>query len=113
MYGRLKADVREIIKKLCDYRNIEIVEGAVCADHVHLCLSIPPSEKVSDVVGYIKGKSALMIHDKYPESVNGWSKAFWARGYYVAKVGNITEDAVKEYIQQQKEESKREDTMST
>ena len=78
MYGRLKADVREIIKKLCDYRNIEIVEGAVCADHVHLCLSIPPSEKVSDVVGYIKGKSALMIHDKYPESVNGWSKAFWA-----------------------------------
>ena len=79
MYGRLKADVREIIKKLCDYRNIEIVEGAVCADHVHLCLSIPPSEKVSDVVGYIKGKSALMIHDKYPESVNGWSKAFWAR----------------------------------
>ena len=88
MYGRLKADV------------IEIVEGEVCADHVHLCLSIPPSEKVSDVVGYIKGKSALMIHDKYPESVNGWSKAFWARGYYVATVGNITEDAVKEYIQQ-------------
>ena len=96
MYGRLQADVREIIKKLCDYRNIEI-EGAVCADHVHLCLSIPPSEKVSDVVGYIKGKSVLMIHDKYPESVN-------------ATVGNITEDAVKEYIQQQKEESKREDT---
>ena len=78
MYGRLKADVREIIKKLCDYRNIEIVEGAECADHVHLGLSIPPSEKVSDVVGYIKGKSALMMFDKYPESVNGWSKAFWA-----------------------------------
>ena len=51
-----------------------------------------------------------MIHDKYPESVNGWSKAFLARRYYVATVGNITEDAVKEYIQQQKEESKREDT---
>lgn len=65
---------------------------------------------MSDVVGYIKGKSALMIHDKYPESVNGWSKAFLARGYYVATVGNITEDSVKEYIQQQKEESKREDT---
>ena len=51
-----------------------------------------------------------MMHDKYSESVNGWSKAFWARGYYVATVGNITEDAVNEYIQQQKEESKREDT---
>ena len=59
MYGRLKADVREIIKKLCDYRNIEIVEGAVCADYVHLCLSIPPSEKVSDVVGYIKEKKCI------------------------------------------------------
>lgn len=56
------------------------------------------------------GGSALMIHDKYPEMVNGWSKSFWARGYYVATVGNITEEAVKEYIQQQKEESKREDT---
>ena len=62
MYGRLKADVREIIKRLCDYRNIEIIEGVVCADHVHLCLSIFPSEKVSDVVGYIKGNSALMIN---------------------------------------------------
>ena len=102
MYGKLKADVREIIKRLCDYRNIEIIEGAVCADHVHLCLSIPPSEKVSDVIAYIKGKSALMIHDKYPEMVNGWSKSFWARGYYVATVGNIIEEAVKEYIQQQK-----------
>lgn len=108
MYGKLKADVREIIKRLCDYRNIEIIEGAVCADYVHLCLSIPLSD--SDVIAYIKGKSALMIHDKYPEMVNGWSKAFWARGYYVATVGNITEEAVKEYIQQQKEESKREDT---
>ena len=104
----MKADVSEIIKRLCDYRNIEIIEGAVCADHVHLCLSIPPSEKVSDVIAYIKGKSALMKHDKYPEMVNGWSKSFWARGYYVATVGNITEEAVKEYIQQ--EESKREDT---
>ena len=83
MYGRLKADVRDIIKRLCDYRNIEIIEGAVCSDHVHLCLSIPPSEKVSDVVGYIKGKSALMIHDKYPEMTNGWTKAFWASGFHV------------------------------
>ena len=54
-------------------KDIIRVEGAVCADHVHLCLSISPSEKVSDVVGYIKG---IMIHDKYPESVNGWSKVF-------------------------------------
>ena len=110
MYGKLKADVREIIKRLCDYRNIEIIEGAVCADHVHLCLSIPPSEKVSDVIAYIKGKSALMIHDKYPEKLNRSSKSYFHRVYYVETLGTITEQAVKEYIQQQKEESKREDT---
>ncbi len=70
MYGKLKADVREIIKRLCDYRNIEIIEGAVCADHVHLCLSIPPSEKVSDVIAYIKGKSALTLIVKVVVSKN-------------------------------------------
>ncbi|MGN0267982.1 MAG: IS200/IS605 family transposase, partial [Lachnospiraceae bacterium] len=59
MYGKIKADVREVLKQLCSYRKIEIVEGAVCADHVHLCLNIPPSEKVCDVVAYLKGKSAL------------------------------------------------------
>lgn len=110
MFGKVKVDVREIIKRLCDYRNIEIIEGAVCADHVHLYLSIPPSEKVSDIVGYLKGKSALMLYDKYPEMANGWTKAFWARGYYVSTFVNITEDAVKEYIQKPKEESKREDS---
>jgi len=95
---KIKADVREILKQLCSYRKIEIVEGAVCSDHVHLCLNIPSSEKVCDVVAYLKGKSALMIHDRYPETVNGWSKSFWVRGYYVATVGNITEDIVKQYI---------------
>lgn len=82
----------------------------MCSDHVHLCLHIPLSEKASDVVGYIKGKSALLIHDKYLEMTNGWTKVFWARGCYAAKVGNIIEEAVKEYIQRQKEEFKIEDT---
>ena len=101
MYGRLKADVREIIKKLCDYRNIEIVEGAVCADHVHLCLSIPPSEKVSDVVGYIKGKSALMIYDKHANLKYKYgNRHFWAEGYYVSTVG-LNEATIKKYIQEQ------------
>lgn len=110
LYGQVKADVREIIKKLCEYRNIEIVEGAVCSDHVHLCVSIPPKESVSSFVGYLKGKSALMIFDKHPEQTTKWSKSFWARGYYVATVGNITEDAIKKYIQEQQEEAKKEET---
>jgi len=112
LYGRIRRDVREIIRKLCEYKKVEIVEGAVCGDHVHLCLSIPPKYSISTIVGYIKGKSALMIYDRYPNMMSKWNKGFWARGYYVATVGNITEDAIKKYISEQqeadiKEESRR------
>lgn len=110
LFGQVRADIREIIKKLCEYKNIEIVEGAVCSDHVHLCVSIPPKESVSDFVGYLKGKSALMIFDKHPELTSKWTKSFWARGYYVATVGNVTEEAIKRYIQEQQEEAKKEET---
>ena len=109
LYGRLKEDVREVIKVLCKYKNVEIVEGAVCQDHVHLCVCIPPKLSVSQFMGYLKGKSALMIFDKHPELGSKFNKSFWARGYYVATVGNITEDAIKKYIQEQSEESRKED----
>ena len=85
LYGKLKADIREIIIKLCKYRKVEIVEGAVCKDHVHLCVSIPPKESISDFMGDLKGRSALMIFDKYPEYRNKWNKEFWATGYYVTQ----------------------------
>ena len=100
MYGQIKADIREILKKLYEYKGVTIFEGAVCSDHVHICVSIPPKLAVSQFVGYLKGKSALMIFDKHPELSSKWTKAFWARGYYVATVGNITEEAIKKYIQQ-------------
>ena len=61
MYGNVKDDVREVLKKLCEYEKIEIIEGTVCADHVHLCVSIPPKYSVSEFAGYLKGKSALML----------------------------------------------------
>ena len=109
MYGNVKADVREVLKKLCEFKKVQIVEGAVCADHVHLCVSIPPKLSVSEFVGYLKGKSALMIFDKHPEIGSKWDRTFWARGYYVSTVGNITEDAIKRYIQEQQEESKQEE----
>lgn len=86
--------MREIIKKLCKYKRIEIVEGAVCSDYVHLYISLPPKYSVSDLVGYMKGKSALMILDKHPELTTKWTKSFWAKGYYVATVGNVTEEAI-------------------
>jgi putative transposase len=103
LYGRIRRDVREIITKLCGYKKVEIVEGAVCMDHIHLCLSIPPKYSILIIVGYIKGKSALMIYDRHLDRMSKWNKGFWARGYYVATVGNITEDAIKKYIREQQE----------
>ncbi len=113
LYGRLREDVREVIRTLCQYKNVEIEEGAVCADHVHICVGIPPKMSVSYFMGYLKGKNALMIYDRHPELQNKWSKAFWARGYYVSTVGNITEEAIKKYIQEQSEESRKEDSQGT
>jgi putative transposase len=109
LLGRLKKGIREIIKKLCEYKNIEIVEGAICKDHIHICVSIPPKISVSDFMGYLKEKSALMIFDRYPELSTKWNKSFWARGYYVSTIGNLTEEAIKKYIKEQQEESKRQD----
>ena len=109
LYGMVKDDVREIIRTLCGYKKVEIIAGAVCADHVHLCVSIPPKLSISDFVGYLKGKSALMIFDKHPELGSKWDRSFWARGYYVATVGNVNEETVKEYIRRQTEESMNEE----
>ena len=93
LFGQLKLDVREILSTLCKYKGVEIIEGAVCAEHVHMCVSIPPKISISNFMGYLKGKSTLMIYDRHPEQQSKWNKAFWARGYYVATVGNVTEDA--------------------
>ena len=112
LYGQLREDVREIIKILCKYKGIEIVSGAVCIDHVHLCLSIPPKMKISEFMGYLKGKSTLMIYDRHPNLQSKWDKAFRARGYYVATIGNVTEAAIKKYIEEQSEESRKEENPS-
>ena len=106
----MREDIRDILKTLCQYKGVEIVEGAVCPDHVHLCVSIPPKMSVSEFMGYLKWKSALMLYDKHPELHEKWNKAFWARGYYVATVGNVTESAIKKYIQEQSEETRKEDS---
>ena len=112
LFGQIRNDVREIIQALCKYKSIEIISGAVCVDHVHLCVSIPPKMKISDFMGYLKGKSTLMLYDRHPELGNKWDKAFWARGYYVATIGNVTEEAIKKYIEEQSEESRKEDNYS-
>lgn len=110
LYGQVRADVREIIRTLCGYKGVEIIDGAVCPDHVHLCVSIPPKMSISTFMGYLKWKSTLMIYDRHPNLQSKWNKAFWARGYYVATIGNVTEEAIKKYIREQTEESRKEDS---
>lgn len=99
----------EIIRQLCSYKQIERIKGAVCVDHIHLCVSIPPKMSVSEFVGYLKGKSALIIFDKHPNQGTRWNRSFWARGYDVTTAGNLTEEAIRKYIQEQQEISRRED----
>ena len=109
IYGNIKADVANILSTLCKRKGVEIIEAECCKDHIHMLVRIPPNISVSEFMGYLKGKSALMIFDKHPEVGSKWDRSFWVRGYYVSTVGNITEDAIKRYIQEQQEESKQEE----
>lgn len=98
MYGKVREDVREIINTLCKYKNVDIIAGAVCIDHVHLSVAIPPKISISDFMGYLKGKSTRMVYDRHPELQSKCDKAFWAKGYYVETIGNITDEVVQKYI---------------
>ena len=113
LYGRVRNDVREIISTLCKYKDVDIIAGAVCVDHIHLSVAIPPKISIANFMGYLKGKSTLMLYDRHPELQSKWDKAFWARGYYVETIGNITDEAVQKYIKEQAEESRKEDSRST
>jgi putative transposase len=105
MYGQVKMDVREVLRKLCEYKGVGILAGAVCPDHVHMCLTIPPKFSVSEFVGFLKGKSALMIFDRHPELKKHGDRHFWARGYYVDTVGR-NEEQIRRYIKDQEESDK-------
>ena len=94
IYNQYKADIRDIIKQLCSYKGVEIIEGHLMPDHIHMLVSIPPKYSVSSFMGYLKGKSTLMLYDRHPELQSKWDKAFWARGYYVETIGNMTDEAV-------------------
>ena len=113
IYGKIKQDVGQMLRKLCEYKGVEIIEAEACKDHIHMLVSIPPKYSVSQIMGYLKGKSILMIYDRHPELQSKWDKAFWVRGYYVSTIGNITEDAIKKYIRERAEESRKEDSRST
>lgn len=107
MYGTTKKDMVEIIKKLCEMKQVELIDGRVCVDHIHMYVSIPPKLSVSEFMSYLKGKSALMIFDRHPEFGTKYgNRHFWARGYYVSTVGNVNEETIRKYIQEQEENDK-------
>ena len=107
IFGELRRRLGEIFHELAKQKGCEIVEGHLLPDHVHMCVSIPPKYSVSQVVGYIKGKSAIAIARKYMGKRRNYTgESFWARGYYVSTVG-LDEQVVREYIRRQEEEDER------
>lgn len=112
LYGKVWEDVKEVIATLFKCKDVEIRAGAVCIDHVHLSVAVPPKMSISSFMGYLKGRSTLMLYDRHPEWQSKWDKAFGARGYYVETIGNITDEAVQKYIKEQAEESRRNDSGS-
>ena len=111
LYGQLRRHLGEVFRKLAEQRESRIEEGHLMPDHVHMMIAIPPKYPVSQVVGYIKGKSAIHLARSYAErSRNFVGQHFWARGYFVSTVGR-DEQVIREYIRHQEEEDKRLDQM--
>ena len=101
IYGEIKADIGQILRKLCQEKKVEIIEAEACPDHIHMLISIPPYMSISNFMGYIKSKSALMIFDRHANLKYKYgNRHFWARGYFVDTVGK-NEKVIKEYIRNQ------------
>ena len=112
IYGQLRADIGQILRKLCEQKKVEILEANAMPDHIHMLVSIPPYISIAQFMGYIKGKSTLMIFDRHANLKYKYgSRHFWCRGYYVDTVGR-NEKAIREYIKNQTEEDYMADQIS-
>ena len=104
IYGKIKKDIGIMLRKLCEYKQVEILEAEACKDHIHMLVSIPPKYSVSQIMGYLKGKSSLMIFEKYANMKYKYgNRHFWCRGYYVDTVGR-NKKAIEQYIRNQLQE---------
>ena len=112
IYGQLRADIGKILRKLCEEKKVEIIEANACTDHTHMLVSIPPYLSIAQFMGFLKGKSTLMIFDRHANLKYKYgSRHFWARGYFVDTVGR-NETAIKKYIQNQLKEDYEMDQMT-
>ena len=101
IYNQIRRDIGEILRRLCDYKGVEIIEGHLMPDHVHIPVGIPPKISVSSFMGYLKGKSALMVFDEHANlKYKFGNRRFWAEGYYVSTVG-LNEATIAKYIREQ------------
>ena len=112
IYGEIKRDIGKILRQLCENKGVEILEAELCKDHVHMLVSIPPNLSVAQFVGYLKGKSSLMIFDRHANLKYKYgNRHFWCRGYYADTVGKNTEK-IAEYIRNQLQEDIMSDQLS-
>ena len=112
IYNQLKVDIRDILKQLCAYKGVEILEGHLMPDHIHMLVSIPPKYSISSFMGYLKGKSALMIFDRHANlKYKFGNRHFWSEGYYVSTVG-LNEATIRKYIQEQEKYHIMQDKLS-
>ena len=110
-FKEVRKEIGEILRRLCEYKSVELVKGSISVDHVHIYVKIPPKWSVSEFMGYLKGKSALMIFDRFPQMKPARGRHLWARGYYVSTVG-VNKDVIRKYIEEQEEADIIEDKAS-
>lgn len=111
-YLEKREAIREILRMLCQWKGVEILEGEICPDHIHMLVSIPPKMSVSGFMGFLKGKSSLMIFQRFGNMKFAYrNREFWCRGYYVDTVGKNTK-AIQQYIANQLERDKKDDQLS-
>lgn len=107
IYGKIKQEIGKILRMLCERKGVEIIEAQACPDHIHMLVAIPPKLSVSEFMGYLKGKSALMIFDRFAHLKYRYgNRQFWCRGYYVDTVGR-NKKIIEEYIRNQLQEDKQ------
>ena len=112
IYGKIKTDVGRILRELCERKGIEIIEAECCTDHIHMLVRIPPKYSVSEIMGYLKGKSSLLIFDRHANLKYRYgNRHFWCRGYYVDTVGKNAKK-IEEYIRNQLQEDAIADQIS-
>ena len=112
IYGKLRADIGKILRMLCQRKEIEIIEAESCIDHIHMLVKIPPKYSVAQIMGYLKGKSSLIIFDRHANLKYKYgNRHFWCRGYYVDTVGKNSK-RIEEYVRNQLQEDIAEDKMT-